>query len=123
MTAAAPGTDTAPLAEVAPKRAEEPPPSRDLFVPRRPTERDEDEAPVAVVAPAATPAPAAATRIEAREANEIATVREPPAKKNHAALWIVAGVLVAGAAAAGGVILYESSRSATTSNVSLSWSH
>ena len=123
VVAAGSSAESATLAESGPRRAEEPPPSRDLFVPRRPTERDEDEAPVPVVAPTAPPAPVAATRIEAREANEIATVREQPARKNHAALWIVAGVLVAGAAGVGGVVLYESSRSATTSNVSLSWSH
>jgi hypothetical protein len=115
------------LATPAPKRKEEPSPSKDIFVPSRPTARDEpepDEAPIKMAVQAKPQAPAASTQMEAREANEIATVRESSQPKHgHAALWIVAGALVAGVAVVSGIVLYNSSQSATNSNVSLSWSH
>jgi hypothetical protein len=116
------------LATPAPRRVEEPAPSKDIFVPSRPTARDEptepDEAPIKMAVQAKPQAPAASTQMEAREANEVATVRENSAPKHgHAALWIVAGALVAGVAVVSGIVLYNSSQSATNSNVSLSWSH
>jgi hypothetical protein len=67
-------------------------------------------------------APAAAVRVEAREASEIATVRERPAG-GHTLLWVVGGVLLAGALGAGGLLLYNGSRSASSSTVSVSWGH
>lgn len=116
------------LATPAPKRAEESAPSKDIFVPRRPTARDEptepEEAPIKMAVQVNPQAPAVSTQMEAREANEVATVREnSPPKHGHAALWIVAGALVVGAAVVSGIVLYNSSQSATNSNVSLSWSH
>jgi len=99
--------------------------SNNLFVPRQPTQRDEEEPQVAEVVepPASTAAPLEATRIEAREANEIATVHEEQPKRSHLALWIVAGAVVVGGAAIAGVVLYENSRTASNSTISLSWSH
>jgi hypothetical protein len=125
----APANVEAPaLATPAPKRVEAPAPSKDIFVPRRPTARDEptepEEAPIKMAVQANPQAPAVSTQMEAREANEVATVREnSPPKHGHAALWIVAGALVVGAAVVSGIVLYNSSQSATNSNVSLSWSH
>ena len=50
-------------------------------------------------------------------------LREEPRRSNHTALWIIAGVLVAGAAAAGGYFIYESNQTPTTANVTATWGH
>ncbi len=120
-------TEAAPLAskniktDTQPEAAQ----SRDLFVPRKATQREDEEQQVAEVVepPASTAAPFAATRVEAREANEIATIRDEQPAKDHTVLWIVAGALLVGGAAIAGGVVYANSRTATISNVSLTWSH
>ena len=114
--AAQPAAPARPVAEpltAAPPAAAEPP-SRRLVVPREPT---------AAAAPTA-PRAATAQRLEALEPEAIKTAREaPPEPKNHAVLWIIAGVLVAGAAAAGGYFLYQSGQTPSTATVNASWVH
>ncbi|MBS2021149.1 MAG: hypothetical protein JST92_01975 [Deltaproteobacteria bacterium] len=99
-----------------------PAPGRNLVIPRQATDPDDE-----VTTDKPRQAPAAATRIEALEANQVATVHEEPtlqaSKKNHAALWIVAGVLVAGGLGVGGYFLYENSRTAQSATVTATWSH
>ena len=95
------------------------PPSHALVIPRQPTP---DESEPLQARPAKEGKPAA-THLEALEPEAIKTVRETPRKSSHAALWIVAGVLVAGALAAGGYFLYQSGQTPTTANVNATWSH
>ena len=114
----APAEPDASLATSSKKPVQPDEPSKDLFVPRQRTTVDDDEP---VAKPAVTPAPIAATRVEAGEARE-AVVHEPGERKSHTALWIVAGALVVGAAAVAGIVVYENNQTATTSNVSVSWS-
>jgi hypothetical protein len=90
----------------------------ELVIPRRAT-RDDDEP---TAAPRARAAPVAATRMEAREASEIAQAKEPVKTKSHTVLWIVAGVLLAGGLGAGGYALYQGSRTANSATVTASWS-
>ena len=119
--AAAAGADTA-LAE-APRPAgavAAPEPSRGLVIPRQATRDDDD-----MTAPAAKPrtAPPAAVKMQAVEANELTSVREPPPNHGHTALWIAAGVLVVGGLATGGYFLYENGRSPTSATVTAGWTH
>ena len=112
-----------PWAAPAATASEGPGPTRELVVPGRRSRDDrDDDAPVATAARALA-APVAATRMEAREASEVAQVREQKPSKSHTALWIVAGVLVAGGLGTGGYFLYQRSRSASSATVSASWSH
>lgn len=94
-------------------------PSRALVIPRQPTP-DETEPPRARPAEVLRPAP---THLVALEPEAIKTAREAPPRSSHTALWIVAGVLVAGAAAAGGYFLYQSGQTPTTANVNATWGH
>jgi len=115
--AAAPVAPPAPAAAPPQPRAVLEPPSRALVIPRQPS--PEDEAPVSPtrsvqVAPAGT-------RMAALEPEAVKTVREPPPKKSHALLWIVAGALVAGGLAAGGYYLYEHGQVPTTATVTTTW--
>lgn len=96
------------------------PPSGNLVIPR---ERTPDEAApsAATAAPRAVAAPS--RRLEALEPGQIKTVREvAPQGRNHALLWVIAGVVVGGALAAGGVYLYENGRTPSTATVNASWS-
>jgi hypothetical protein len=60
--------------------------------------------------------------MEAREASEIAQVKEPKSK-SRTVLWIVAGALVAGGLGAGGWALYQASRTSNSATVTATWSH
>lgn len=102
-----------------PTRTADEPPSRALVIPRMPTP-DEGEPTGAGPRKAVRAAP---THLVALEPDAIKTVREAPPKSSHTALWIVAGVLVAGAAAAGGYFLYQSGQTPTTANVNATWGH
>ncbi len=95
------------------------PPSRALVIPRQPTT---DESEPLQARPVREGKPAV-THLEALEPEAIKTARETPRKSSHATLWIVAGVLVAGALAAGGYFLYQSGQTPTTANVNATWSH
>lgn len=111
-----------PLLAAARPQALAPAPARNLVIPRLPTAVPE-EPEAAPERP--RPAPAPSVRMEALEANQVATVREQPAaavRRNHTALWIVAGALVAGGLGVGGYLLYEHSRSPTSATLSASWS-
>jgi hypothetical protein len=124
--AEAPAPSPRPAAAEAPApalRAAADPPSRRLVVPREPS-ADAADSPAPAPQAAAQPAPREAThRLEALEPEAIKTAREtPPEKKNYTALWIITGVLVAGAAAAGGYFLYESGQSPSTATVNAGWS-
>ena len=99
----------------------DPGPARELVIPGRRTRDDRDDDAAASTAAKPRPAPVAATRMEAREASEVAQAREQKPSKSHAALWIVAGVLVAGGLGTGGYFLYQGSRSASSATVSASW--
>lgn len=126
-----------PAAEPAPKSAQDAPeeavvksapaarpadeaPSRALVIPRKPA--PEETEPVEATPSKAPPAPVA-QHLQALEPEAIKTARETPPRPNHTALWIVAGVLVAGAAAAGGYFLYQSSQSPSSANVNATWGH
>lgn len=92
-----------------------------LVVPREPTREEAADVP----APASAKVVAAAPRVrlQALQPDAIKTVHEAaPEKKNHALLWVIAGVVVAGAATAGGIYLYENGRSPSTATVNATWS-
>ncbi len=120
---AAPPPPAAAEAPAPAARAAADPPSRRLVVPREPS-ADAPDTSTAVPQAAAQAAPQPTThRLEALEPEAIKTAREtPPEKKNHTVLWIITGVLVAGAAAAGGYFLYESGQSPSTATVNAGWS-
>ena len=108
----------------APKPVDEPP-SRALVIPRQPTPDDGEPAPTAArpvkVIVQMGPQP---KRMEALEPERVKTIREaPPEPRHHTALWIVAGVLVAGGLAAGGYFLYQSNQTPSTSTVNAQWPH
>lgn len=116
-----------PVAQAAPPpapkvvAAQPEPPSRALVVPRQPSPDDAAPAPVKAVPVAArsvTPAPRAVLAPAPMPVKAI-----EPEKKHHTALWIAAGVLVAGGLAAGGYFLYEAGRTPTTATVTTTWGH
>jgi len=103
----------------APVRPTEEAPSRALVIPRQRTPDEPD--PAALTAKLALPP--AQQRLQALEPDAIKTVREAPPKQSHTALWILAGVVVAGVAGLGGYFLWQSMQTPTTANVNATWSH
>ena len=126
--AAGPAAETGPAVAAAQPHEAAAATSRNLVIPRERTpdsgERAPDESAQRAAPSAATRTVSAPSkRIEALEPEQIKTVREaPPEKKNHALLWIIAGVVVGGALTAGGVYLYENGRTPSTATVNASWS-
>jgi hypothetical protein len=87
-----------------------------------PRQRPPDE-PEPAALPAKPAPPPAQQRLQALEPDAIKNVREAPPKQSHTALWIVAGVVVAGVAGVGGYFLWQSMQTPTTANVNATWSH
>jgi len=116
-----PAPETAARKPAVPEQSE---PSRSLVIPRkRSGEADAADAPAQVTSERvkiASPPPQ--QRLEALEPESIKSVREPEQNKNHALLWILAGVLVAGGLA-GGLYVYENGRTPSTASVSATWAH
>ena len=113
--------EPAPEPARAPERAPEPARARALVVPRAPTpEEPPDAAPVKPAKQVVQLQPAAQPKIEPAGTR---SVYEEPARKNHTALWIITGLVLAGAAAAGGYYVWQSNQTPTTSNLDVQWHH
>jgi len=91
---------------------------------RAPTPEEPPPPPAPVkLARAAAPVPApAAAQPRAVEPEPVHIVREEPPRKNHTFLWILTGVIVAGAAV-GGYYAWHDNQTATTANIDLKWPH
>ena len=108
------------VAAAAPRKPADEPPSRALVVPRMPTEEAPESAPVSSSKPRV--APLSAAPAQAVEPDAIRTIREPAPSKNHTALWIITGIVLATAAGAGGYFLWQSNQTPSTAQVNASWS-
>ena len=122
LEAAPVGAVPNPLPVPAATRPAPEPPSRALVIPRMPTADDDAPAPIAQAKSPVVPAKTT-QRLQALEPEQVKTVREEPPRKSHTALWIAAGVIVAGGLAAGGFLLYEAGRTPTTATVTTTWGH
>jgi hypothetical protein len=116
LVAQAPESKVKIMVPTAPARPVPEPPSGALVVPRQP--QPDDTPPLAAEHPVKPPV---AQRLQALEPDAVKTVREEPARKNHALLWTVAGVVAAGAAVAAGYYLYQGNQTPSTATVTTTW--